>query len=387
MWLNVFRWCAVLLMLGSFGYYLLAIYAARRFFRRRSSSPADFTPPVSVLKPVRGLDREAYENYASFCKQDYPEFEILFCVLGEDDPALPVLRRIIEDFPQRHIRLLIGAEQLGTCNKVNKLVRLAREARYDLLIVSDSDVRVSPGYLRGVVAPFGDPQVGGVTCLYRGLTDGSLGSELEAVGNTSDFAAGVICARLTTGVNFALGATMATTKKHLSEIGGFETLANHFADDYELGHRIAAHGHRVELLADPVCVVYPRQSLGESFAHQVRWTLAMRLADPPKGLGLIFTHGLPWAVLAAALAPRWELGLLCLLMYLLLRPAMAWTVGVWGLRDPLLRRKMWMVPLRDAFTFIAWLASFFKRRIKWRGSEFYVRDKLLVPAGPRPARG
>jgi ceramide glucosyltransferase len=387
MWLNVLRWCLFLLMLGSFWYYLLAIYAALRFFRNRPSPPADFTPPVSVLKPIRGLDREAYENYASFCNQNYPEFEILFCVLGEDDPVLPVLRRIRQDFPQRRIRLLIGAEQLGTCSKVNKLVRLAREARYDLLVVSDSDVRVSPGYLRGVVAPFGDPHVGGVTCLYRGLTDGSFGSDLEAVGNTSDFGAGVICAWLTAGVKFTLGATMATTKRHLSEIGGFEGLVNHFVDDYELGHRIAARGHRIELIADPVCVVYPRQSLRESFTHQVRWTLAMRLADPPKGLGLIFTHGLPWALLAGVAARRWELGLVCLFAYLLLRLAMAWTVGVWGLRDPLLRSKMWMVPVRDAFNFIAWLASLFKRRIEWRGSEFYVRDKRLVPAGPRPARG
>lgn len=384
---HVIRWAILLLALAPFAYYLLAIVSALRFFGGRHEVPTGFAPPVSVLKPVHGLDREAYENYASFCRQHYPEYEILFNVADESDPAIPVIETIIRDFPKVPIRLLIGAEQLGSFNKVNKLVRMAREAKYDILVVSDSDIRVGPEYLHAVVAPFRDSQVGAVTCLYRGLADDSFGSRLEALGNSSDFDAGVLAGWQLQDVKFTLGATMATTKGRLAEIGGFEALVDLFVDDYELGHRIAALGYRIELISYPVDTVYPRQTLRESFAHQVRWNLAIRNAEPLKGLGLVFVHGLPWALLAGALAPSARLAAIYLGGYVVLRFAMAWTVGVWGLRDPLLRRKIWMLPLRDAFAFVVWLRSLFNHRVQWRGSEYIIRDKRLVPAGPRAARG
>lgn len=385
MWHEVLRWSLLALALGPFGYYLLAVLAARRFFRNRPPLPLDFCPPVSVLKPVRGLDREAYENFASFCRQEYPEFEILFAVTEDSDPAILVIEKLQRDFPGVRVRLLVGADALGASDKVNKLCRMVREAKYDILIISDSDIRVGPGYLRAVTAPFADPRVGAVTCLYRGLTDGTLVSEMEALGNTSDFDAGVLSAWQLGGVKFALGATMATSKKHLAEIGGFEALVDFYSDDYELGNRIAARGYRVELTAFPVLTVFPTQTLRQCFAHQVRWTLTMKHSQPWGHLSLIFTQGLPWSVLAAAIAPSWGVAASYLAGYIVLRGLMAWTVGVWGVNDPLLRRKMWLVPLRDAFAFAVWLASFFKRRIEWRGSEFYVRNKRLVPARPRTA--
>lgn len=366
----------------------MATIAALRFFGRRPSEPAGFTPPVSILKPVKGLDRETYENYASFCRQDYYNYEILFNVLDDADPAIPVIRQVMRDFPERHIRLLIGAEQLGTCNKVNKMVRLAREAGHEILIISDSDIRVGPGYLRAVVAPFRDPRTGCVTCLYRGLTDNSFVSQLEALGNTSDFDAGVLSAWLLGGgIDFALGATMATTKSRLREIGGFEALVDHFTDDYELGHRIHANGYRVELTSYPVFTVFPRQTFAQCFRHQVRWNLTMRHAQPWGHFGLLLTQGLPWAVAAALLAPSRAVAASCLAAYVLFRFTMAWMVGVWGVGDTLLRRKMWMIPVRDAFAFVVWLTSFFKRKIEWRGSEFYIRNKRLVPVEPRAVRG
>ena len=207
-----------------------------------ASDVSGFAPPVSILKPIRGLDRETYENYLSFCRQDYPEFEILFCVTDEQDPAIPVIEQMIRDFPERSIRLLIGSEPLGASDKVNKLCRMAREARHDMLVVSDSDVRVEPDFLRTIVAPFQNSKVGGVTCLYRGITDGSFAADIEAIGNSADFAPGVLVAWLLGDMNFMLGAVMATTKKHLAEIGGFESLVDYFCDDYELGNRIAARG-------------------------------------------------------------------------------------------------------------------------------------------------
>jgi len=380
MWHELLRWALLALALGPFGYYLLAIVAARRFFKNRPVVAKTYAPPISVLKPVRGLDREAYENYASFCRQEYPEFEIIFGVTEDSDPAVPLIEKLIQDFPDCRIRLLIGAEQLGTGDKVNKLCRMVREARHDLLVISDSDIRVAPGYLYAVAAPFADPKVGAVTCLYRGITDGSLVSEMEALGNTSDFDAGVLAAWQLGGIDFTLGATMAVTKQRLAEIGGFEALVDHFSDDYELGHRVAALGYRVEVTTFPVFTVFPSQTLGQCFRHQVRWTLTMKHSQPWGHLSLIFTQGLPWSVLAGAIAPSWVVAALYFGGYIVLRGMMAWTVGVWGVQDPILRRKMYLIPVRDAFAFAVWVTSFFKRRIEWRGSEYYIRNKRLVPA-------
>ncbi len=382
---TVARDALLLLALASFAYYVVAIVAALRFFRRRDGAalPSDFTPPISILKPIYGLDRETYENYASFCMQDYPDYEILFCVSDEQDAAIPVIAKLASDFPQRRINLLIGSEPLGVSDKVNKLCRMAREARHEILAVSDSDVRVESDYLRAIAASFSNPAVGAVTCLYRGLTDGSLAANLEAIGNSTDFTAGVLVAWLFAPVNFALGATMATTKARLAEIGGFESLVDHFSDDYELGNRIAARGHRVELSTFPVSIVYPQQTFADAFRHQLRWNVSIRFSRPAGHLGLIFTQALPLALLAAVFAPSaaWAISLLG--GYLLLRGMSAWVVGVYGMGDSGVRKHLELLPLRDAFAFMVWVASFFPQRIYWRGREFHVRDKRLVPTAPR----
>ncbi|MFZ0522478.1 MAG: bacteriohopanetetrol glucosamine biosynthesis glycosyltransferase HpnI [Candidatus Acidiferrales bacterium] len=386
MWWTVIRDALVVLALASFAYYVVAIIAAVRFFgarRGRDAVPSSFTPPLSILKPIYGLDRETYENYASFCLQDYPDYEILFCVSDDQDPAIPVIAELARNFPERSIQLIVGSEPLGVSDKVNKLCRMVRAAAHEIVVVSDSDVRVGPGYLRAIAGPFRDPKVGAVTCLYRGLTDGSLAANLEAIGNSTDFTAGVLVAWLLGDVNFTLGATMATTKTRLAEIGGFESLVDHFSDDYELGNRIAARGYRVELSTFPVGIVYPAQTLGDAFRHQLRWNLSIRYSRPAGHLGLIFTQGLALALLAAVFAPSAAWAVVLMMGYLILRGASAWVVGVWGMGDGLLRGKMELLPLRDLFAFVVWVVSFFPQRIHWRGKEFYVREKRLVAAGTR----
>jgi ceramide glucosyltransferase len=373
----------LLLALAPFGYFIVAIIAARRFFRPRPSDASDFTPPVSILKPIYGLDRETYENYASFCRQDYPGFEILFCVSDLQDPAVPVIRKLIDDFPERSIRLLIGAERLGASDKVNKLCRMVRQARHDVVIVSDSDVRVEPGFLRAVVAPFRDPKVGGVTCLYRGMTDGSLAADLEAAGNSTDFAAGVLVAWLLGPVNFMLGAVMATSKKHLGEIGGFESLADYFSDDYELGNRIAARGYRIELSNFPVSIVYPHETFGDAFRHQLRWNLSIRYSRPWGHLGLIFTQAFAWSLLGCLLAPTGLVSFAYVAAYVLLGGEMVRALGIYGMKDVSLRKKPWALALRGAFAFVVWVISFFPQRIRWREQEFRVREKRLVAVASR----
>ena len=380
MWWTAIRIGASLLALASFAYYAIALIAAWRFFERGVPVGAvsdGSSPPLSLLKPIYGLDRETYENYASFCRQDYPDFEILFCVSDDRDPAIDVIEKLIHDFPAQRIRLLIGSEPLGVSDKVNKLCRMAREAKNDLLVVTDSDVRVEPGFLRAVAAPFNDPAVGGVTCLYKGLTDGSLAADLEATGNSTDFAAGVLVAWLFAPVNFMLGAVMATTKERLTEIGGFEALVDFFSDDYELGNRIAKD-ERIELISFPVSIVYPQQTLGQAFRHQLRWNLSIRFSRPAGHLGLFFTQGLPLALIAALLSPKLTIAAAFIGTYLVLRYSVAFAIGLDGMRDDLIRRKFYLLPLRDAFAFVVWVASFFPQTILWRGKRFHVRGRKLV---------
>jgi ceramide glucosyltransferase len=383
-------WRDVVLLLAAapLFYYALATVAAVRFFRReRARILPNYTPPVSLLKPVRGLDFGSYENFASFCRQDYSEYEILFAVNEDLDPAVPVIQRIIAEFPQRRIRLLVGAERLGANQKVNKLARLAREAQYEVLVLTDGDVRVGPHYLQEVVAPLANQKTGAVTSFYRAIAAQNLWAELEAVGASSDFFAGVLMAEWMEGISFALGASIATTKPWLNKVGGFEAIANRLADDYELGHRIARAGGEVILSRERVWTMYPAQTLRGFWNHQVRWARTVRLSRPKSYLGLLFTQGLPWALLAAIVAPAKWIGVGFLLAYLFLRLAMAWTVGVWGVGDQVLRRRLWLVPLRDAIQFVIWLASFGSNRVRWAGVEYEIRGRQMVPVAESRATG
>jgi ceramide glucosyltransferase len=380
------RYAALLLAAAPLGYYAAATLAALRFFRReRGTKIPEFAPPASLLKPVRGVDFGSYENFASFCRQEYPEYEILFAVNDSADPAVPIIQRLIADFPERRIRLFAEAEHLGENRKVNNLARLAQEAQYEILVFSDGDVRVGPNYLREVVAPFADEATGAVTCFYRAIAEENLGAELEAIGAASDFFAGVLVANGIEGMSFALGASIATSKRWLGKIGGFAAFADMLADDYELGHRIAKAGGRVVLSREVVWTMYAAQTVRGFWDHQLRWARTVRLCRPFSYFGLLLTHGLPWALLAAVVAPARWLAATYLIAYLVLRLVMAWIVGVWGLEDDVLRRRLWLVPFRDLLNFGVWLASFTSNRIAWGGVEYALRKGRMIPIGAVPA--
>jgi ceramide glucosyltransferase len=375
------RACLLLLSAAPLAYYVAATMAARRFFtRERARKRPNYSPPASLLKPVRGIDFGSYENFASFCTQDYPEYEILFGVGDDADPAVPLIQRLIREFPQRRISLFVGAEQIGANRKVNMLTRLAREARHEILVLTDGDIRVSPSYLREVVAPFNDRKVGAVTSFYRAIAEKSLGAELEAIGAASDFFAGVLMANWMEGITFGLGASIVTTHEWVAKIGGFAAIADMLADDYELGNRLAKAGGKILLSREGVWTMYPAQTARGFWQHQVRWARTVRLCRPLSFAGLIFTHGLPWAVLAAVIAPAPWIAAAYVAAYVVLRFTMAWTVGVWGVGDNVLRRNLWLVPLRDVIHFFMWLASFGSNRIHWGGEEFRVEKGRLVPA-------
>lgn len=378
----IIRLLILILAVGPLVYYLLALYCIAGYFRSQWRKPIEknFTPPLSILKPVRGLDREAYENFASYCRQDYPEYEIVFAVAEPDDPVLPVIEKLQRDYPERTIRLVTHIARKGANNKVNNLCALVEAASYNHLVMVDSDIRVDPDYLREVAAPFADLAVGAVTTFPRIIPGGNLVADLDAIGLSADSIPSALVARKLEGkVQFAFGWTMATTKKHLAEIGGWEAMANHHSDDFELGNRIAKHGYRVELMRKPVWMVFAHETWGEYLRHELRWSIGLHNVRPVGYVGLIFTLGLPWAILAAIAAPSGAAAVAYICGYLVLRLGVTWTAGAWGLGDRVVSRKVWVVPLRDTVSFLVWIAGFFTDKIIWRGIEYHVRHKLLVP--------
>ncbi|HLP99870.1 MAG TPA: glycosyltransferase [Candidatus Limnocylindria bacterium] len=369
-------------------YYLIVLYSSWRFFRRSPVEYAPnsgFTPPVSIVKPIRGVDPEAYQNFASFCRQDYPEYEILFCVGQSDDPALPIVERLSREFPQRRIRVLFNSGSGARNDKVAKLVSLTREAKYEHLVISDSDVRVRPDYLRTVVAPLADSAVGAVTCFYVATDENTFAEKLQTIGMVSDFYAGILVARQLDGVKFTLGPTIATTRARLAEFGGYQAIQDRPADDLLVGRLIADLGYKVELLPYTVETVADYQSMGGLFHKRLRWIVVMRHMRPWGHLGLLLTQGLPWSLAAIAIHPSVGVALGYLGTYLAFRIAMTWMIDVWGLKQTSLWKKTPLIVLWDALAFFIWLASFVRKSVKWRDGEYRIQNGLLVPVTPNPA--
>ena len=375
------------LWLGGAAYCLLALWAARRFRSAAPAEAAESTPFVSLLKPLSGLERDLEGNLETFFFQDYPAYEILFAVSDASDPALPVLERLRRRYPRVPMKVVETAVSPYPNAKVYSLEKMAQIARADLLVISDSDVFVGADYLRAVVRPFADPQVGVTTCVYRGTPGKSLWSQLEALAMSTEFMAGVLVAWALEGMKFALGPTMAVRRSCLAAIGGFSSMAEYLADDFILGSWAARAGYRVVLSS----YVVNHQVLGESFRstfeHRLRWARSSRSSRPWGYVGEGFTHLLPVAIGFLILTPQPLLALTLVAATLTLRWLVTWEVG-WGvLRDPGLRRRWWMVPLEDLLSFVVWCAGFTGRQIMWRGTAYTVgQDGRFQPVTP-PALG
>jgi len=367
-----------------FIYYGLAIFSSLRFFfagRPAADAQDPFLPPISNLKPVRGLDPGAYDNFASFCRQDYPNYEILFCIGDENDPAMPVLQRLKQDFPDTQIRIVIGSGRAATNDKVAKLARLTDEAAYEHLVISDSDVRVAPDYLRRLIAPLASTKVGAVTCFYVPTAETTWVQRLQDIGMLSDFYPGILVAWQLDGVKFALGPSIATTRSYLREFGGYSAIENKPADDLLIGRLIAEQGREVVLLPYAISTVPDYQSLRELFLKRLRWITVMRHMRPWGHFGLIFTLGLPWALLAVALQPTAAVAAIYLGGYLVARSILTLAVGTTGLHQPGVWRKLAYIPLWDGVATVIWLASFARKTIRWRGHDYRIINGELIPAG------
>ena len=371
-----------------FIYYSLVLFSAWRFFSRREERlrvDSGFTPPVSNLKPIRGLDPEAYENLASYCRQDYPEYELIFCVGEESDPSLPVLEKLKRDFPAREIRILIGSRRQAINDKVAKLVRMVKEARHEVLVINDSDVRVDPDYLRTVVAPLRNSKVGGVTCLYASIEDKTFTQRLQSIGLICDLFPGVFVARLLDGIKFAFGQTIVTTRSRIAAFGGYEAIENRPADDLLVGRYIASQGYEMELLPYAVKTVPDYHSFKDLFAKRLRWLTVMRHMRPWGHVGLAFTQGLPWCAAVFLAHPGDRIGIAYFGAYIVFRLAITWLVGAWGLKEHGLWKKTPLIVFWDATAFVIWLLTFGRRRIRWRNVDYRIRDGMLAPVTQTPA--
>ena len=380
---RIFQVVGILGCLSSSIYYLICLWSATVFLRERKAGksvrPTQTLPPVSLLKPLKGTDPDIYESFRSHCLQDYLEYEIIFGVNDPDDPAVASVQKLQREFPERRIQLVVSPNKLGANVKVSNLEHMLQAARYEHLLVNDSDIVVERDYLRRVIAPLADQNVGMVTCLYRGVAASTLGSQLESLGISTDFCPGVLVARqLEGGLRFGLGSTLAFRRTDLERIGGFRSIVDFLADDYELGRRIANLGLQV-LLSDVVVETHlPAYDLRGFLAHQLRWARGVRDSRTGGYIGLATTYGLMWALLTliASGAASWSWAVLTVTV--LLRLAMALAVGKSVLADRHLLRHLSLLPLRDLVAVVVWIASFAGHTVTWRGDRFELKKGRLT---------
>ena len=373
------------------GFMAAVMVAARSYMRsrRRVGAAAGFAPGVSVMKSLKGVDPEMMEAFRSHCRQNYGgEFELLCGVSSPAEPAAAAVEELKREFPGVAIRLIECPERLGANGKVSTLAQMAGQARYEYLLINDSDILVSPRYLERVMARFASgggrshrQPVGMVTALYRGRAHGTLAARLEALGIATDFMPGVLVARMMErGLHFGLGSTLAVSRAALETSGGLLPLADHLADDYELGARVARAGFAVELCAEVVETAVPAYGWREFVEHQLRWLRTVRTSRPGGYAGLVFTHGLGWALLnVLASGASWlSIWLLGMCFFLRLSEAMMVGAGVLGDRQAL--EWLWLLPLRDVVAMGLWAAGFAGDTVVWRGERFVLERGRLRKA-------
>lgn len=364
----------------------MVLWAIPEYLRERGRALAqirtgpDFTPPLTLLKPLHGAEPGLEAHLASFFDQDYPEYEILFCARSDDDAGLEVARQVAKRFPAIPARFFSTGEPPCINAKAASMELMEEVAAYEILVISDSDVRVTPDYLRAVALPFADGKVGGMTCPYRGVAaEGGLWSRLEAVGMSVEMTAGVLVARMMEGMQFTLGPTMAFRRSTIAQMGGFKVTADYCSDDFILGNETWKLGETVVLSHHVIDHMVINASMGASLKHQARWMKSTRFSRPKGHLGTALTFSMPfgllgWAAAAVLGYPYWGLGLF--LWSVATRLALSIGVGRMVVRDESWFGLIALYPIRDLMGFFFWLASYFSSTIVWRGQVY-----RLLPGG------
>jgi ceramide glucosyltransferase len=366
---------------------LVAVGAVRLAARRRKLLPAGFAPPVSLLKPLHGSEPDLESHLQSFFEQDYPKFEVIFCARSEQDPGLEIARRVAARYPAIRSKFLCSGNAPYANAKVWSLERMQSAAAHRFFVISDSDVSVTRGYLRAVMAPFADEGVGMVTCLYRGVAGSSFWSRLEGVGMSIEMSAGVLVAEMLEGMKFALGPTMVVRRDSLDEAGGFRALGRYHADDFMLGNLISANGYRVVLSTHTIEHHVLNSSFLASVLHQVRWMKSTRFSRPKGHFGTALTFSMPYGFLTAGVALAFHrplLGAILLLWSWASRVALGALVGRLVVGEPKLLSTALLYPLRDLLGFCYWVASYVSNQVKWRGEVYNLLEDGFMRNGSQP---
>jgi ceramide glucosyltransferase len=359
----------LLILAGAWAYCALTLYAVHHY--RSVRPPALRAPvPVSVLKPLDGVDEGLENNLRSFFQQDYPDFELLFAVRHPDDPAVGVVMKLRQEYPAVSARVIVTGEPPYPNAKVYSLDRMLAEAQHDLVVMSDSDVRVTPGMLRIVAGEFQDPRLGLTTCPYRAVPGYGLWSQLEAIGMNTEFLAGVLVARVLEGMRFAVGPAIVARRAALASIGGFDELRDYLSEDFVMGKLVHQRGWRVGLSSCVVEHCIGNQGFAANLRHRLRRARRTRCSRPGGYAAQLFTNPLPIALLMVAVQPSWWP---LLPLTAVLRALAAWAVAGAVLRDPLTARRWWLVPVQDILSFVMWIAGFFGNTIVWRGRTYFLK--------------
>jgi len=367
----------LVLVVPSTVYYGIGIYAAIAFFAKQVPPNPDFQPPVTVIKPICGLDQDTYQNFASCCQQNYPQYQIIFAVRDSADPAIAIVEQIQKDFPQVDMQLVQCDRLWGTNYKVSNLANALPYAKYEILVLADSDVRVDQNYLQCLVQPLQDTAIGAVTCLYRPIMQGWVAT-LEAIGISTDYLASVLVANQLEGIKFALGPTIAVRKEALLKFGGFEAIADYLADDYQIGYLTTQVGYKVVLSDYIIDHIITTTSFGDLIRRQTRWAYCTKVSRPMGYLGLFFTQGTVTSLLFLLLTGGSIWGWWGVAIAWVSRLMMAAVVAIWGLKDQLAYQYLWLVPIRDFLSFGIWCYSWFTNSVDWRGRKLQLaRDGKL----------
>lgn len=356
------------LVVGSLVYCVLTVVAAVRY--RAVRPPVKHAaPPISILKPLAGVDYGLEENLASFFEQSYPEFEILFAVRSPADPAIAVVERLRARYAAIPSRLIVTGEPPYPNAKVYSLDRMLAAARHDLIVMADSDVRVTGDMLDTIAREFSDPALGLATAPYRAVPGPSVWSTLEAVGLNTEFIGGVLVARMLDGMKFALGPMIAARRSTLEGIGGFDAVKDYLAEDFVMGKLAAERGDGVILSSYVIEHRIGAQAFAANLRHRLRWNRSTRRSRPWGYVGQVFTNPLPPALLVWALRPEWWPVAAITAVF---RAAAGWACARHALGDPLTARLWWLAPVQDVASFLCWIGGFFGNTIQWRGRTYYL---------------
>ena len=368
----------------AFATWRVALHKAHHQRNNLPSSASMNLEPVTVLKPICGPDPNLYENLRSFCQQAYPHFQLVFGVSDPEDPATRIIQQVIADFPDLDLALVAESRLIGKNFKVSSLANMLRIAKHDILVIADSDMRVQPDYLRTIVAPFADADVGAVTCLYQGNPVGGLASTLAAMFINEWFLPSVLVALAFERLRYCFGATIAVRRDALAAIGGFEALADELADDYMLGRLISKRGYRIHLASCLVENIVLEPDLKALFLHELRWARTVRSVRPV-GYALSFlTYSLPVSILflLVTLGTRFaDVGVIAVALAIGLRVLMHYAVrSAFAISSP---AGPWLIPIREILAFFVWCASFLGRRVQWRNGKFSLDSdgRLTVVQG------